>query len=103
MNENNEHMNPNFPNQRGCFVDKRTPNKILLVDYPTWCSKNGRENFGEANAPIASDKPFEKEFATVHEAYVFAESEHYAVCEDPWTKHKFEKKPVAQDDDDIDE
>ena len=100
MNINGEnHMNPNYPNKRGCLIDKRDRKSITVVDYPTWANKNGRFVSGEMNVPIPDNEPFEKKVETLEEAFDFARAEGYVVCTDPWTKPQYDKqKPIQEDD-----
>lgn len=92
-------MNPIYPKQRGCFFDKRTEGKVIVVDYPTWASKNGRYVAGEMNQPIPDGQEYMVECKSFEEAHEFAAANNYVVCDDPWTKRvKFEKKPAHEDE-----
>lgn len=79
-----ETMNPIYPQKRGCFLDKRTPGKVIVVDYPTWSSKNVQYVQGEFNNPIEDGKESSREFATIEAAKEFCELDHYVICSDPW-------------------
>lgn len=79
----NEHMNPNYPKQRGCFIDvNKETGRCSVVDYPTWTVKNGRW-FPGANEPIADGQDYERPFATKEEAFEFCKAENYVVCSFP--------------------
>lgn len=79
----NEHLNPVYPNTRGCFIDRYSvKGKILVVDYPTWTLDNGKY-VSNANARIPAGQPYSKEFDTLDEARAFADSENYVICTMP--------------------
>ena len=81
--EMHKSMNPIYPSQRGCFIDKRN-GKVVVVDYPTWSAKNGKYVQGEFNMPIEDGKESSREFASVEEAKDFCVADNYVICTDPW-------------------
>ena len=79
----NEHMNPTFPQQRGCFIEvNEKTGKCSVVDYPTWTVKNGRW-FPGANEPIPDGQDFEKPFENKEAALAWCKEENYVVCDYP--------------------
>lgn len=85
-----DHMNPDFPKQRGCFI---TPKGIemtdacTVVDYPTWSLKNNRAPFN-ANLAVPDGIAFEKKFASKAEALEFCKAENYVPCSHPKTEEE---------------
>lgn len=82
-----QHMNPDFPKQRGCFItpkDAAYEDACKVVDYPTWSLKNGREPLC-SNPGIEAGVDFEKSFASKREALEFCAAERYVVCAHPKT------------------
>ena len=100
----NEHLNPVYPNFRGCFIDrytKKAENKILVVDYPTWHLENG-EYVTDGNARIPEGQPYFKEFDTLEDARAFAAAENYIICTMPGKldPNRKNKEPIMANDDD---
>lgn len=101
----NEHLNPDYPNRRGCFIDrfsKAKENKILVVDYPTWHLENGEYVTG-GNERIPAGQSYMKEFDTLEAARAFAENENYLICTmpkklDPNRKDLPPLNPVIEDE-----
>lgn len=85
----NEHLNPDYPNRRGCFIDrfsKAKESKILVVDYPTWHLENDIEpelSIPYPNSPIPAGQPNSREFDTLDDARAFAAAENYVICTMP--------------------
>lgn len=101
----NEHLNPIFPNRRGCFIDrysKKAEGKVLVVDYPTWHLENGDWVPG-ANDRIPEGQPFSKEFNTLAEAKEFAAAENYLICTMPrkLDPNRKDKTPAAVEPDEF--
>lgn len=100
----NEHLNPNYPNFRGCFIDrytKKAENKILVVDYPTWHLENG-EYVTDGNERIPVGQPYSKEFDTLDAAREFANAENYIICTMPskLDPNRKDRGPIVADADD---
>ena len=82
-----EHMNPDFPKQRGCFITPKgaaMTDACSVVDYPTWSVKNHRTPFC-MNMPMKDGVSFEKAFATKADAIEFCKAENYVTCSHPKT------------------
>jgi len=96
-----EHMNPDFPNARGCWIDTRVEGKVVVSDYPTWREKNEPGNlppYWNKNEPIQDGRTWQKEFATVEEAEAFMKEENYVKCDMPASlRPKREAKTASRD------
>lgn len=85
-----EHMNPDFPKQRGCFITPKViemTDACTVVDYPTWSLKNNRAPFN-ANPAVPDGIAFEKKFASKAEALEFCKAENYVPCSHPKTEEE---------------
>jgi len=95
-----EHMNPDFPNVRGCWVDTRVEGKFVVNDYPTWREKTEPQNlppFHSRNEAVREGMPWQKEFASAEEAEAFMKEENYVRCDMPASlRPKREAKVIAR-------
>ena len=95
----NEHLNPNYPNTRGCFIDRYSvKGKVLVVDYPTW-TLDTEKYVPNANGRIPVGQPSSKEFDTLEDARAFAASENYVICTMPreLDPNRKDKAPITYD------
>lgn len=77
----NEHMNPDYPRQRGCFIEE-SDNEVKVVDYPTWTNNAGRYVYN-GNASIPAGNDISKSFKTKNDALDFCTADNYVVCAYP--------------------
>jgi len=95
-------MNINYPEARGCWIDKVMNNqkkvvKVTVCDYPAWRSRHGGLPFGAKDLAMPDGWPVEMEFATLKEAVAFCKAENYVVCEGPKEKGKPKANPAEKD------
>lgn len=93
-------MNPDYPNVRGCFIDSNSkPGKFIVVDYPTWHTKNGNY-VPNANQPIADGCEWQKELDSLDAAKAFAAENNYVICQLPRSLDPKRRNKPAEDSSD---
>jgi len=82
--DNSVHMNPDYPQQRGCWIEKLEGGKARLHDYPTWRERNEPEAVQRGfNDALPECRQSTADFDTPEAAAEFAAAEHYVRCDMP--------------------